>query len=77
MVATDQGELLLVNYNGQLSEKVTVAQGQKITCMTAHSRGIIVGGENGKVWIYELVSSDINCPLRLMHTNNGIKLAPE
>jgi cilia- and flagella-associated protein 57 len=49
----------------------------RIISMTASSRGIIVGGEEGKIWVYESVTSEHVSPLRLTHTNHEIKFENE
>jgi hypothetical protein len=66
-----------MNYSGLMSERVAPAFGQRITCMTAHTRGILAGGENGHIWVYEIVQTDHINPCRLLHTNNSIRLAYE
>lgn len=45
--------------------------------MTVFNRGIIVGGEDGRIWVYETVNSEHMSPLRLLHENHGIKFSSE
>lgn len=45
--------------------------------MYAYSRGIIVAGERGQIWIYEQVQSEHLPPLRLLHANEKITLPNE
>lgn len=78
MVATADGDLLLVNYNGELLERIESSPtGHRILSMTTFQRGVIVGGENGKIWIYESVQVEGQCPLRLLHFNDKITLTTE
>jgi hypothetical protein len=58
IVATEQGELLLLSYTGELVEFIKTSPGKRIISMHAYSRGIIVAGEYGQVWIYEQVQSE-------------------
>ena len=58
VVATDDGYLLLLNYTGELVEVLENSPKQRILCMIEFSRGIIIGGEDGKIWIYETIPTD-------------------
>lgn len=77
VVATEQGELLLCKYTGEMTQKIDHSPGKRIICMTVFNRGIIVGGEDGRIWVYETVNSEHMSPLRLLHENHGIKFSSE
>lgn len=47
IMATEEGDLLLLNYSGELLERIETSPGDRIVAMTEFSRGVIVGGENG------------------------------
>ena len=74
VVATYDGKLLLLNYSGELVEIVENSPKKKITCMIEYERGIIVGGEDGKFWVYQTnpVDNDSRNSLKLFHTNDQI-----
>lgn len=54
-MATEEGDLLLLNYSGELIERIETSPCDRIVAMTEFSRGVIVGGENGQIWIYEYI----------------------
>lgn len=60
-----------------MTQKLQVSPGKRIISMLAFNRGIIVGGEDGRIWIYETVAGEGGSPLRLIHENNGIKFGQE
>jgi hypothetical protein len=48
VVATDEGDILLCNYNGEYKEYIISSpKGEEIRSITAFGRGIIVGGTKG------------------------------
>lgn len=77
IVATEQGELLLLSYSGELIEKIATSPFKRIISMYAYSRGIIVAGERGQIWVYEQVQSEHQPALRLLHANEKITLPIE
>ena len=55
LVCTDQGEIMLLESDGSYKMLISDSPGDGfyIDCITTFSKGFIIGGDNGRIYIYE------------------------
>jgi hypothetical protein len=57
-VCTDLGEIVVFQSNTGLATHYLKPLGERINCIFAAQRGLVVGGVNGYIWSFEQKSMD-------------------
>lgn len=64
MVGTEEGHIILCHDNGEYQSIVAESpNGVHITCITPFSRGVLVGGSEGEIFIF-IQTDDVDVPLK-------------
>ena len=58
VVCTDKGEIMICDYSGLIQTYLTDAPfDNRLDCIWPTTKALVVGGENGFIWSYELTKS--------------------